>query len=157
MLTWSSRSREGYVKYPSNLDWKRSARWLESWEGLLFVTDVLTTCAEAIFRVLVSRKFKNPSERFDWSINRVAVGKCVMWLTVETCAERGYANRWVLRTPITQMILWCVEKKQTLVEQHVLNSTVFIDGCTSYKTESISYHDKGATHLLAKPCHIYLL
>ena len=36
----------------SNIPWlKRSSRWLESWEGLLFVTDVSTTCAEAIFRV----------------------------------------------------------------------------------------------------------
>ena len=33
------------------LDWKRSFEWLESWEGLLLVTDFSTTCAEAIFRV----------------------------------------------------------------------------------------------------------
>ena len=33
------------------LNWKRSSGWLESWEGLLLVTDVSTTCAEAIFRV----------------------------------------------------------------------------------------------------------
>ena len=33
------------------LDWKRSSGWSESWEGLLLVTDVSTTCAEAIFRV----------------------------------------------------------------------------------------------------------
>ena len=33
------------------LDWKRSSGWLESWEGLLLVTDVSTTCSEAIFRV----------------------------------------------------------------------------------------------------------
>ena len=33
------------------LDWKRSSGWLESWEGLLFMSNVLTTCAEAIFRV----------------------------------------------------------------------------------------------------------
>ena len=31
------------------LDWKRSSGWLQSWEGLLFATDVLTTCAEAIW------------------------------------------------------------------------------------------------------------
>ena len=30
------------------LDWKRWSGWLESWEGLLLVTDVSTTCAEAI-------------------------------------------------------------------------------------------------------------
>ena len=77
--------------------------------------------------VLVSWKFKNPGEWFDWSIDRVAVGKYVMWLAVKTCAEIGYANRWsnrlwrwlphrlskrqslttvFLRTPITQMIFF---------------------------------------------------
>ena len=34
--------------------------------------------------------------------------------------------------------LWCVEDKQTLVAQNFLNSNRFIDGCNSYKTESIS-------------------
>ena len=48
---------------------------------------------------------------------------------------------------------WCAENKQTLVAQTVLNSTRFIDGCTSYKTELISYHEKSAAHLLAKQCH----
>ena len=38
--------------------------------------------------VLVSWKFKNPGERFDWSIDRVAVGKYVMWLAVKTCRDR---------------------------------------------------------------------
>ena len=33
---------------------------------------------------------------------------------------------------------WCVEDKQTLVAQNVLNSNRFIDDCNSYKTESIS-------------------
>ena len=33
---------------------------------------------------------------------------------------------------------WCVENKQTLVTQNVLNSNRFIDCCTSYKTKSIS-------------------
>jgi len=41
-------------------------------KGLL-ATDVSTTFAEA-------RVFQNPIERFDWSINRAAVGKRVMWL-----------------------------------------------------------------------------
>ena len=41
-------------------------------KGLL-ATDVSTTFAEA-------RVFQNPTERFDWSINRAAVGKRVMWL-----------------------------------------------------------------------------
>ena len=38
-------------KVRNNLDWKRSSGWLVSCEGLLLVTDVSTTCAEAIFRV----------------------------------------------------------------------------------------------------------
>ena len=45
---------------------------------------------------------------------------------------------------------WCVENKQTYVAQNVLNSTTFIDGCTSYKMESISYNEKSTAHLLAK-------
>lgn len=48
---------------------------------------------------------------------------------------------------------WCVENKQTLVAQNVLSSTKFIDGCTSYKAESISYHEKSSAHNLAKQCH----
>jgi len=48
---------------------------------------------------------------------------------------------------------WCIENKQTLVVQNVLNSTRFIDGCTSYKAESISFHEKSAVHLLAQQCH----
>ena len=43
--------------------------------------------------VLVSWKFKNPGEQFDWSVDRVAVGQCVMWLAVKTYVEIGYANK----------------------------------------------------------------
>ena len=32
---------------------------------------------------------------------------------------------------------WCIEDKQTLVAQNVLNSNRFIDGCNSDKTKSI--------------------
>ena len=36
----------------SNIPWvKRSSGWLQPWDGLLFAIEVLTTCAEAIFRV----------------------------------------------------------------------------------------------------------
>ena len=31
-------------------------------------------------------------ERFDWSVDRVAIGKCVMWLAVKTCAKTGYGK-----------------------------------------------------------------
>ena len=33
------------------------------------------------------------------------------------------------------------------------DSARFIDGCTSYKAESIAYHEKSAAHLLAQQCH----
>ena len=59
--------------------------------------------------VLVSWKFKNPGERFDWSVDRAAVGNCVMWLAVKTCAERGYANRWVVKWIINMVLLFPVE------------------------------------------------
>ena len=39
--------------------------------------------------VVVSLKFKNPGERFDWSIDRVAVGKCVNVIGCEgVCGDR---------------------------------------------------------------------
>jgi len=47
--------------------------------------------------VFVSWKFKNPGEQFDWSIDRVAIGKYVMWLAVKTSAEIGYENSWVVK------------------------------------------------------------
>ena len=59
--------------------------------------------------VLVSGKFKNPCERFDWSVDRVAVGKCVMWLAVKTCEDIGYANRWDVKWIINKVLLFPVE------------------------------------------------
>ena len=59
--------------------------------------------------VLVSWKFKNPGERFDWSIDRVAVGKYVMWLAVKTCAEIGYANKWIVKWIINKVLFFPVE------------------------------------------------
>ena len=62
--------------------------WLESWEGLLLVTDLSTTLRKPssessdTFRLLVSWEFRNPGERFDRSIDRVAVGKRVISLAV---------------------------------------------------------------------------
>ena len=49
----------------------------------MFATDVSTTCVhgshlQSQVLVLVSSKFKNPGEWFDWSIYRVAVSKCFM-------------------------------------------------------------------------------
>ena len=40
----------------TDLDWKRSSGWLESWEGFLLVTDISTACEG------VSFQFKNPGE-----------------------------------------------------------------------------------------------
>ena len=46
---------------------------------------------------------------------------------------------------------WYVENIQSLSWQNVLNATRFyIDSCTSYKMESISYQEKSAVHLLAQ-------
>ena len=66
--------------------------------------------------VVVSRKFKNPGEWVDWSIDRVAVGKCIMWLAVKTC-ERGYANRWVVKWIINNVLLFRVESTSSLTLQ----------------------------------------
>ena len=47
----------------------------------LFATNILTTCAEAILQsqviVLIARKFKNPGERFDLSID-IAVRRVLL-------------------------------------------------------------------------------
>ena len=59
--------------------------------------------------VLVSGKFKNLGERFVWSIDRVAIGKYVVWLAVKTCAEIGYANRWIVKWIINKVLLFPVE------------------------------------------------
>ena len=59
--------------------------------------------------VLGSWKFKNLGERFDWPIDTVAVGKYVMWLAVKTCAEIGYANRWIVKWIINKVLLFPVE------------------------------------------------
>ena len=59
--------------------------------------------------VLVSWKFKNPGERFDWSIHTVAVGKCMMWLAVKTRAKIGYTNRWVVKWIMNNVLLYPVE------------------------------------------------
>ena len=37
-------------KFLTLIEKDNPAGWLESWEGLLLVTDVSTTCAEAIFK-----------------------------------------------------------------------------------------------------------
>ena len=94
-----SQQFEEFLNIPQSkcFDWKGSSGWLESWEGLLLAFCVPTICAEAIFRVkwslLVSWKFENLWQRFDWSVDRVTVGKPVMWLAVKTCPVIDYVNR----------------------------------------------------------------
>ena len=68
----------------TSLDWKRSSGWLESCEGLLFATDVLTTCAEAIFRVTWRTWL------WRWLPHRLS--------------KRQWQTKVLPRTPITQMI-----------------------------------------------------
>ena len=72
-------------KHNVYLEWKWSSGWLEPWEGLLFVTDVSITCAEAIFRVKWSITWL-----WRWLPHRLS--KCQSPTTV------------LLRTPVTQMI-----------------------------------------------------
>ena len=31
----------------------------------------------SVSQLKIQKKFKNPGERFDWSVDRVAVGKCI--------------------------------------------------------------------------------
>ena len=85
------------------LNWKRSSGWLESWQGLLFVTDISTNCAETIFRVtvLVSWKFKTSGKRYAftngystyWPI-KILLAKVFItfnyWLRLSLDSEDGF-------------------------------------------------------------------
>ena len=74
--------------------------------------------------------------------------------------SREFSAKWQVGRPWLQhdqdkgmICKWCIENKATLMAQNVFNSARFIDGCTSYKAESIAYHEKSAAHLLAQQCH----
>ena len=78
----------------------------------------------------------------------------------EKTRTRKFSMKWQVGQPWLKyneekgmICQWCIENKQTLVAQTVLNLTRFIDGCTSCKMESISSHKKSAAHLPAKQCH----
>ena len=73
----------------SYLDWKWSSVLLESWEGLLLVTDVSTTCAEAIFRVSWLWRL---TQLWRWLLHRLS--------------KRQSPATGLLRTPITQIIIF---------------------------------------------------
>ena len=73
---------------------------------------------------------------------------------------RKFSAKWQVGRPWLQhdqhkgmICKWCIENKATFMAQSVFNSARFIDGCTSYKAESIAYHEKSAAHLLAQQCH----
>ena len=74
--------------------------------------------------------------------------------------SRKFSAKWQVGRPWLQhdqdkgmICKWCIENKATLMAQNVFNSDRFIDGCTSYKAESIAYDEKSAAHLLAQQCH----
>ena len=74
--------------------------------------------------------------------------------------SRKFSAKWQVGRPWLQhdqhkgmICKWCIENKATFMPQSVFNSARFIDGCTSYKAESIAYHEKSAAHLLAQQCH----
>ena len=56
-------------------------------------------------------KFKKPDERFHWSIDSVGVGKCVLGLTVNTCTDIGYANTWIVKQIMHNVLLWYAGEK----------------------------------------------
>ena len=80
---WISFFWRKWFEPRSHIPWLKKIIWVIGILRLLLVTNISTTHAEAIFGV--KWKFKNPGERFDRSIDRVAVGKSVMWLAVKTC------------------------------------------------------------------------
>jgi len=86
--TYFSLISNYFFVYGIYLDRRGSPGWLESWEGLLLVTHVSTTCAEAIFRV--KKTLKMASRRlWRWlphrlsrrqSLAAVLLGPPVAWM-----------------------------------------------------------------------------
>ena len=76
----------------------------------------------------------------------------------EKTRTRKFSSKWQVGRPWLRneekgmFCEWCTEHRQALETQNILTSTKFIDGCTNYKAESISYHEKSAAHLLAIKC-----
>ena len=62
------------------LDWNRSSGWLESWKGLLLVTDVSTTCAQAISRVNWLRlPLRNQKNFLFYDFIVIVIGHCYVY------------------------------------------------------------------------------
>ena len=68
-------------------------------------------------------------------------------------SKRPVGRPWLKDDENSMTCEWCMENKQTLISQSVLTSSKFIDGCTSYKAESIAYHENNAAHKLASQYH----
>ena len=68
-------------------------------------------------------------------------------------SKRQVGRPWLKDDENSMTCEWCMENKQTLISQSVLTSSKFIDGCTSYKAESIAYHENSAAHKLASQYH----
>ena len=68
-------------------------------------------------------------------------------------SKRQVGRPWLKDDENSMTCEWCMENKQTLISQSVLTSSKFIDGCSSYKTESIAHHENSAAHKLASQCH----
>ena len=47
---------------------------------------------------------------------------------------------------------WCISHKGALQTRQLLNSLTFINGCQTYKSESISWHEKSKAHIFAEKC-----
>ena len=53
------------------------------------------------------KKFKNPSEQFDWSIDRVGIGKHMMKMGVKI----GYVYSWIARWTINNVLLFLLSNR----------------------------------------------
>ena len=79
--------------------WLKTIIWvIESWEGLFLATDILTTCAEAIFRVtlLLHRPPVTHMIIFNQGMLLLGLG----------LSKRQSPTTVLLRTPVTQMIMF---------------------------------------------------
>jgi len=77
----------------------------------------------------------------------------------EAKRKREFKKTWQAGRPWLQngengmVCLWCLEFKDKLDGKKLTKSKQFLEGCTSYKSESVAWHEKSAAHIMASNLH----
>ena len=59
---------------------------------------------------------------------------------------------WLVDSETGMKCTRCISHKGALQTRQLLNSLTFINGCQTYKSESISWHEKSKAHIFAEKC-----